>query len=217
MTGSQVVHDHQRRARARKIERYLPLVRGLARRFDGRGEPFEDLVQIGNLALISAVDRCAPGREGQFTSYATAWVEGAIRRHLRDRCAPLRIPRRLHGDAVLMARLRAPASLDGRAEGVAEPESVDDVGFSRALVASAARTLDRREREVVALRYFLDLSQAEIGVEVGLSQVQISRLLEQALVKMRANLAESAVRAIEIQPIGLGSEQRERRQAISRG
>ena len=60
--------------------------------------------------------------------------------------------------------------------------------MARAWVASAARSLDPRERRVVALRYFLDLSQAEIGDAVGLSQVAVSRVLGRALGKMRLEL-----------------------------
>ena len=176
-------------ARARMIERHLPLVRAIAHRFAGRGEPFDDLVQVGNVALIAAVDRCERGRERQFTSYAATCVEGEIRRHLRDRCDPLRVPRHLQGDTALMASLRAPATLEGEAETAgAQPTELDDVGVARALVASAARSLDPRERRVVALRYFLDLSQAEIGDAVGLSQVHVSRVLERALGKMRLEL-----------------------------
>lgn len=172
------------------IERHLPLVRAIARRFAGRGEPLDDLVQVGNVALISAVDRCERGREGQFASYAATCVEGEIRRHLRDRCDPLRVPRHLQGDTALMASLRAPMSIDEDAGAVAAAQALelDDVGVARALVASAARTLDSRERRVVALRYFLDLSQAEIGDAVGISQVHVSRVLRQALGKMRLNL-----------------------------
>src|SRR5947207_9000763 len=173
-------------ARARMIERHLPLVRTIAHRFAGRGEPFDDLVQVGNVALITAVDRCERGRQGQFTSYAAACVEGEIRRHLRDRCDPLRVPRHLQGDAALMATLRAPATIDEEADAVAAPGGEEDsVGIARALVASAARSLDARERLVVALRYFLDLSQSEIGATVGISQVQVSRVLTKALGKMR--------------------------------
>src|SRR5689334_11176328 len=109
--------------RTRMIESHLPLVRVIARRFVGRGEPLDDLVQIGNVALIAAVDRCDRGREDRFRSYAAACVEGSIRRHLRDRCDPLRIPRRVHHDTALMALLRTPASLDEEAEAVAAPEA----------------------------------------------------------------------------------------------
>jgi RNA polymerase sigma-B factor len=203
------------RARTRMIERHLPLVRGIARRFAGRGEPLDDLVQVGMLALISAVDRCERGREGQFASYAAACVEGEIRRHLRDRCDPLRIPRHLQGDTVLMASLRAPATLEGQAEAVAQQEpELDDVGVARALVASAARSLDPRERRVVALRYFLDLSQAEIGDAVGISQVHVSRVLQQALGKMRLNLDGDERPTTKIPPGGLGSDGRECCQAV---
>jgi len=161
--------------RADAIERHLPLVRSIARSFAGRGEPLEDLVQVGNVALVTAVDRCDAGREAQLTAYAATCVEGAIRRHLRDRPVPLRVPRRLHADTALMATLRAPAPIDEHAEALAAPEALDDVGVARALVAAAARTLDRRERRVVALRYFGGLSQAEIGDAVGLSQVHVGR------------------------------------------
>lgn len=170
--------------RGRMIERHLPLVRAIARRFVGRGEPFDDLVQVGNVALIGAVDRCERGREDRFAAYAAACVEGEIRRHLRDRCDPLRVPRRLHADGELMALLRSPVTLDEDTDLAARGEPDGD-GLDRALVASAARSLDARERRVLALRYFCDLSQAEIGDEIGMSQAHVSRLLEQALAKMR--------------------------------
>src|SRR2546429_6253735 len=147
-------------ARARMIERHLPLVRGIAHRFAGRGEPLDDLVQVGNVALIAAVDRCERGRERQFTSYAAACVEGEIRRHLRDRCDPLRVPRHLQGDTVLMAPLRAPATLEGVAEtAVAQPTELVEVVVALALVASAALSLEPFDRRVLAMRCFLDLSQ----------------------------------------------------------
>jgi RNA polymerase sigma-B factor len=194
------------------IERHLPLVRAIARRFAGRGEPLDDLVQVGNVALITAVDRCDEGRVRQFASYAAVCVEGEIKRHLRDRCDPLRVPRHLQQDTTLMASLRAPAPMDDEVEAVAAAQ-LDDVGIARALVASAARTLDRRERLVVGLRYFGDLSQAEIGAAVGLSQVQVSRLLEKALGKMRLDLAGAGPATSGTKPRGIGSG-RECRQAV---
>jgi RNA polymerase sigma-B factor len=180
--------DNDLRARATVIESYLPLVRGIARRFAGRGERLEDLVQVGVLGLIAAIDRCDPERADQLTAYSTRCVEGEIRRHLRDRCAPLRVPRRLQSDAALMAAVRMPLSLEDEPEEGGATHPPDDVGVARALVASAARSLDRRERRVVALRYFLDLSQAEIGDVVGLSQVHVGRVLRDAIAKMRTRV-----------------------------
>src|SRR6476660_7940458 len=88
------------------IEGYLPLVRKIARRFTGRGEQLEDLVQVGSLALVSAVDRCDPARADRLSAYVATCVEGEIRRHLRDRCAVVRIPRRIQEDRVLAALVR---------------------------------------------------------------------------------------------------------------
>lgn len=82
-------------ARAKLIERHLPLVRALARRYAARGEPLEDLVQAGAVGLILAVDRFDPARGVPFAAYALTTVDGAIRRHLRDLAGPVRAPRRL--------------------------------------------------------------------------------------------------------------------------
>jgi RNA polymerase sigma-B factor len=168
-------------ARERLIESYLPLVRSIARRFAGRGERVEDLVQVGSIGLIAAVDRCDPERRELLTAYVARTVEGEIRRHLRDRCAVIRVPRRLQpADAV------APVPLEELDVGAAEP--AEELGLSRVLVAAAARALDSRERHVVLLRYFLDLKQDEVGAIVGVSQVHVSRLLRTAIAKMRADL-----------------------------
>ncbi len=86
-------HDRQV-LRARAVEANLALVHHLARRFIGRGEPYEDLVQVGTIGLLKAVDRFDPAR-GTFTAFAVPTVVGEIRRHFRDRGWALRVPRRL--------------------------------------------------------------------------------------------------------------------------
>jgi len=180
--------DRESFARRRLIEAYLPLVRSIARRFVGRGERFEDLVQVGTIGLIGAVDRRDPERASQLTAYVSRCVEGEIRRHLRDRCTPVRIPRRVQQDVTLATAARTPVPLDSEAESLLPFEPLDEIGLARAMVASAAQSLDGRERRVVALRYFCGLSQAEIGDAVGVSQVHVSRLLQGAIAKMRARL-----------------------------
>src|SRR5512133_1526854 len=92
------------RARARQIEAYLPLVRSLARRFAHRGERLDDLVQVGAIGLIKAVDRFDPARGVDLAAYATPTILGEIRRHLRDRAALVRVPRR---EQEASARVRA--------------------------------------------------------------------------------------------------------------
>jgi RNA polymerase sigma-B factor len=177
-------------ARMRLIESYLPLVRHIAARHVGRGERVEDLVQVGAVGLIGAIDRCREDAAATLTAYAARCIEGEIRRHLRDRCAVVRVPRNAPTtDAAALATARAPIPLeDELADALTAGDELDDVGISRALVASAAQSLDGRERRVVALRYFLDLTQAEVGETVGLSQVHVSRVLSGAIEKMRAGL-----------------------------
>jgi RNA polymerase sigma-B factor len=81
-------------ARERLIESYLPLARSLAQRFAHRGERVEDLVQVGSIGLIKAVDRFEPSRGVDLAAFATPTIVGEIKRHLRDRSALIRVPRR---------------------------------------------------------------------------------------------------------------------------
>jgi RNA polymerase sigma-B factor len=77
------------------IEAHLGLVEYLARRFAGRGEPLEDLVQVGTIGLVKAVDRFDPDREVEFSTYATPTIVGELKRHFRDKGWAVRVPRRL--------------------------------------------------------------------------------------------------------------------------
>jgi RNA polymerase sigma-B factor len=80
--------------RHRVVEANLPLVHHLAQRFRGRGEPYDDVVQVGTIGLLNAVDRFDPGK-GAFTAFAVPTILGEIRRHFRDRGWALRVPRRV--------------------------------------------------------------------------------------------------------------------------
>lgn len=77
------------------ISAHLPLVRALARRFAHRGEPLEDLVSTGTLALIHAVDRFDPTKGTKFSTFATPTVIGELRRYFRDKSWALKVPRRM--------------------------------------------------------------------------------------------------------------------------
>ena len=87
------------------VEENLPLVHHLAQRFKGRGEPYDDLVQVGTIGLMNAIDRYDPGK-GQFATFAVPTIVGEIRRHFRDRGWAMRIPRRVQdlGRRVSQAR-----------------------------------------------------------------------------------------------------------------
>jgi len=82
-------------ARDRLVEMHLPLVEYLARRFAGRSEPLDDLVQVGTIGLIKAVDRFELERGVEFSTYATPTIVGEIKRHFRDKGWMVRVPRRL--------------------------------------------------------------------------------------------------------------------------
>src|ERR671936_583457 len=82
-------------ARERLIERHLPLVRSLARRYAGRGEALEDIEQVGAIGLIKAIDRFELDREVSLATYATPNVVGEIKRHFRDKGWAIRVPRTL--------------------------------------------------------------------------------------------------------------------------
>jgi len=84
-----------RRARDDLVTLHLPLVSFLARRFRDRGEPLDDLVQVGTIGLIKAVDRFDPERGVEFSTYATPTIVGEIKRHFRDKGWAIRVPRRL--------------------------------------------------------------------------------------------------------------------------
>jgi RNA polymerase sigma-B factor len=166
-------------ARNRQIEAHLPLVRALARRFARRGEPLDDLIQVGCIGLIHAVDRYDPCR-GPFTAFAVPTITGEIRRHLRDRSALVRVP--AGGPAA--PRIDPLDDDDGPP---ADPiAGVDD----RLALAAALRTLPLHERRIVLLRFYGERTQRRIADDVGLSQIHVSRLMRGALERMRPALED---------------------------
>lgn len=88
-------HDGDQRARERVIQEQMPLVEFLARKFAGRGEPLDDLMQVGSVGLIKAVDRFDLERNIEFSTYATPNILGEIKRYFRDKGWAMRVPRGL--------------------------------------------------------------------------------------------------------------------------
>jgi RNA polymerase sigma-B factor len=180
-------------ARSRLIQQYLPLVRRLARRHVGRGEQFEDLVQIGTIGLINAIDRFQIERGVDLATFAIPTIDGEIKRHLRDRAWPIRIPRRLQElDPSLKATV---AELVDGENGEFDSESAIEQGYElgedRIALQRGFRVLDARERLLLRLAYFEGMSQSRIGREVGLSQIHVSRLTRRALAKLREEIGQT--------------------------
>ena len=92
-------------AREQLIERYMSLVRSLARRYSYRGEQLDDLIQIGAIGLIKAIDRFDVNRGVELTTYATPNIIGEIKRHFRDRGWSVRVPRGLQELNVQLSKL----------------------------------------------------------------------------------------------------------------
>ena len=231
------------RAREELIERFLPLARSIARRYENSGEPLEDLVQVASLALVKAVDRYDASRGNAFSSFAVPTIAGELKRHFRDRTWTVRPPRDLqeltikvdratsdlwqrHDRAPTVAALaktldhseeqileamhartaRGRLSLDAQKGGDDDQPSLGEIlgtvdsGFdqaeSRAMLDALLATVSQRDREVIRLRFEEDLTQAEIGELLGVSQMQISRIVRQTLAQLR-HVADQQQRIIE--------------------
>jgi RNA polymerase sigma-B factor len=81
--------------RTRLVDQYIGLVEFLARRFRNRGEPLEDLIQVGTIGLLKAIERFDLDRQVEFSTYATPTIVGELKRHFRDKGWAVRVPRRL--------------------------------------------------------------------------------------------------------------------------
>jgi RNA polymerase sigma-B factor len=126
---------------------YQPLAEYLARRFYGRGEPLEDLIQVASIGLIKAIDRFDTERGVKFSTYATATVVGELKRHFRDKGWALRVPRRLQEAGMSVGRAvtdlsqelgRAPTVKEiGRRTGLSEEEVLEAMETAQAYTASS--------------------------------------------------------------------------------
>lgn len=108
-------------ARDELVELHLPLVEYLARRFRGRGEPIEDLIQVASLGLLKAIDRFDTDRGVEFSTYATPTIIGELKRYFRDKGWAIRVPRRLQEIGLQLAQVVPALSQElGRSPSVAE-------------------------------------------------------------------------------------------------
>jgi RNA polymerase sigma-B factor len=211
----------------RLVQRFTPLVRSIVRPYVGRGEAQDDLLQVGMLGLLKAIERFDE-EGGSFGAYARPTISGEVKRHFRDHTWAVKVPRSMQelGAKVSHARRADPAAstseiaahVGASVESVMEAEIAHDAYRVRSLdyrapdedaspmdhvssvetgyeevalrdeVADALSVLGPRDREIVELRYFDDQLQREIGTGVGVSQMQVSRLLNRAIDTMRDHL-----------------------------
>ncbi|MFJ8022515.1 RNA polymerase sigma factor SigF [Streptomyces sp. NPDC096311] len=236
-------HDHQY-ARNTLIEMNLSLVRYAAARFRSRNQDeMEDIVQVGTIGLIKAIDRFELTREVEFTSFAVPYIVGEIKRFFRDTSWAVHVPRRLQEARIELAKateelrtrlgrtpttrelaalmslseeeviearkasngynsssLDAALTADDGADGdtvladfIGEDdpslELVDDFQSLAPLIAE----LDERQRRIIHMRFVEERTQAEIGEELGISQMHVSRLITRIIKRLRTGLLDPAV------------------------
>ncbi len=141
-------------ARDALVERFLPLARQLARRYQRGGEPLDDLVQVASLGLLKAIDRFDPERETAFSSFAVPTILGELKRHFRDKGWSVRVPRDLQELAVKVDRVGEQISREiGRA-----PTSTE---IAESIGASTEQVLEAREAAAAYRAVSLDRPRDE--------------------------------------------------------
>ncbi len=221
------------------VELHLPLVEHCARRFRNRGEPFEDLVQVGTIGLIKSVDRFDTDRGVEFSTYATPTIIGEIKRYFRDKGWAIRVPRRLQelrmhigaataelsqslgrsptprelaeaigctveeivegiesSNAYSTLSLDATDDSDDGSSSMLNAIGIDDAGLEHVEIRESIKPLleqlEPREKKILLLRFFKNLTQSQIAEEIGVSQMHVSRLLTRTLEQLRASLEEQS-------------------------
>jgi RNA polymerase sigma-B factor len=221
-----------RRLREDIIARCLPLAEHIARRFRGRGEPHDDLVQVARVGLLNAVNRFDVDTADDFLAFAVPTMMGEVRRHFRDHGWSLKVPRRLKelnirlkaaraeltqtlnraptpselaeylgvdreevvegliaGDAYSTRSTEQQISADGDGLTMMETLGGPDPNLQRVVEVHTVRPLiadlPERDRMVLRMRFFDNMTQSQIAEEIGVSQMHVSRLLARALATVR--------------------------------
>ncbi|MEW1547336.1 RNA polymerase sigma factor SigF [Streptomyces tsukubensis] len=217
------------------VELNIALVKFAASRFRSRSEPMEDIVQVGTIGLIKAIDRFELARGVEFPTFAMPTIIGEIKRFFRDTSWSVRVPRRLQelrldlakaGDELSQRLDRSPTVAElAEHLGLSREEVVEGMAASNAYTASSLDAqheeddsegtladrigyedhglegieyieslkpliagLQPRDRKILSLRFVANMTQSEIGEELGISQMHVSRLLSRTLVRLRKGL-----------------------------
>jgi RNA polymerase sigma-B factor len=239
LNGDGATTSDQRAAREELVHLHLPLVQHSARRFRNRGEPYEDLVQVGTIGLLKSIDRFDESRGVEFSTYATPTVIGEIKRYFRDKGWAIRVPRRLQelrmqigaataelaqslgrsptarelaeridcsveeiveglesNNAYSTLSLDAGDDHDDHATRLLDALGSDDSGLEHVEIRESIKplldALEPREKKILLLRFFKNLTQTQIAEEIGVSQMHVSRLLTRTLAQLRESLEDHA-------------------------
>ena len=227
----------RRDAREQLVHLHLALVQHCARRFRNRGEPFEDLVQVGTIGLLKSIDRFDAERGVEFSTYATPTIVGEVKRYFRDKGWAIRVPRRLQelrmqigsataeltqslgrsptareladriecsveeiveglesNNAYSTLSLDAGDHQDDHATRLLDALGSDDSGLEHVEIRESIKplldALEPREKKILLLRFFKNMTQTQIAAEIGVSQMHVSRLLTRTLAQLRESLED---------------------------
>ncbi|MFI2371512.1 RNA polymerase sigma factor SigF [Streptomyces sp. NPDC018833] len=229
-------HEYQY-VRNTLIELNLALVKYAAGRFRNRAEQMEDIVQVGTIGLIKAIDRFELSREVEFATFAVPYIVGEIKRFFRDTSWAVHVPRRLQELRIDLAKAvdelsqkldHTPTTAELAAHlGLDEEEIIEGVVASNGYTAGSIdmpmddasdhaavplsdrlgapdadletaenvqalkpliEELDDRDRRILRMRFGEEMTQSEIGEELGVSQMHVSRLLSRITGRLRAGL-----------------------------
>jgi RNA polymerase sigma-B factor len=132
-------HRDDPHTRAQLVARFMPLVRSLARRYERSSEPLDDLIQVGSLGLVKAIDRFDPERGSAFVSFAVPTILGELRRYFRDCCWDVHVPRGAQERALKLEEAQSRLTVDlGRAPTVAEIAQYLEIEVEQVLDAMQA-------------------------------------------------------------------------------
>ncbi|MCQ4638099.1 sigma-70 family RNA polymerase sigma factor [Anaerovorax odorimutans] len=220
-------------AREQIVNQNTGLVKNLALKFTGSGYELDDLLQIGFMGLLKAIDRFDTGFDVMFSTYAVPMILGEIKRYIRDD-GKIKVSRQLKMDIRNLKRLKEEyynkngtwpklsylaeemempvekiLEILDAGEALANVESLDNSeiseGYREKKVSHVSEeernidmidlkmiigTLSDRERQIIVLRYFKDMTQQQIAGKMGISQVQVSRIEKKVLKNMREKMAE---------------------------
>jgi RNA polymerase sigma-B factor len=221
------------------VQRHEKLVRACVRQYRGSPEPTEDLMQVGYVGLLKAINNYDPAIGNSLSAYAAPCVSGEIKRHFRDKRWQIHVRRsaqelllelrkateelthvlgRTPGEDELAERLGVSRddllearqadmvfstySLDAPLSDKDDPAQLGDVlgdedmemehTLDMEAVATHWDELPEREQRILVMRFYGNLTQAEIGMRLGISQMHVSRLLARALGHLRSRLLDPA-------------------------
>ena len=192
-------HEGDKAARDTLAEENMGLVWSMVRRFANRGVEMEDLCQIGSIGLLKAIDKFDPSFEVCFSTYAVPMIAGEIRRFLRSEgMVKVSRPIRELAEEIVEA-MESGAEVESLQKTIYQGENHDislmdripekengqEKLLNRIFLEELLGRLPAKERQLIYMRYFQDMTQAQIAGKLGISQVQVSRMEKKILRQMR--------------------------------